>query len=62
MMGLIGAPILLAANMFTLFGHNTQTAGWSLLATVPVAAWELSVGFYMTFKGFRPTPYTAATA
>jgi hypothetical protein len=62
MMGLIGAPILLAANMFTLFGHNTQAAGWSLLATVPVAAWELSVGCYMTFKGFRPTPYTAVTA
>ena len=61
MMGLIGAPILLAANLFTLFGHNTQTAGWSLLATVPVAAWELSVGFYMTFRGFRPTPYTAVT-
>jgi hypothetical protein len=62
MMGLIGAPILLAANMFTLFGHNTQAAGWTLLATVPVAAWELSVGSYMAFKGFRPTPYTGVTA
>jgi hypothetical protein len=58
--GLIGAPLLFTANMLTLFGHNTQTGGWTMLATVPVATWELSVGFYMTFKGFKPTPITAA--
>jgi len=52
-MGLIGAPLLFTANMFTLFGHNTQTGAWTMLATVPVAAWELSVGFYLTFKGFK---------
>jgi hypothetical protein len=60
--GLIGAPLLLTANMFTLFGHNTQTGAWTMLATLPVAAWELSVGFYMTFKGFKRNPVTAATA
>jgi hypothetical protein len=62
-LGLIGAPILLTANMLTFFGHNTQTGGWSMLATLPIASWELSVGFYMAFKGFRRTPYTeVATA
>lgn len=55
-MGLIGAPLLLAANVLTFFGHNTQTGGWTMLATLPVAAWELSAGFYMTFRGFRPVP------
>ena len=60
MMGLIGAPLLLTANMLTFFGHNTQTGAWSMLATLPIAAWELSVGFYLTFKGFRRTPFTAA--
>ena len=59
MMGLVGAPVLLTANMLTLFGHNTQAGAWTMLATLPVAAWELSVGFYMTFKGFRRTPFTA---
>ncbi len=59
-MGLVGAPLLLTANLLTFFGHNTQTGGWSMLATLPVAAWELSVGFYMTFKGFRHTAVTAA--
>ncbi|HEX2809901.1 MAG TPA: DUF4386 domain-containing protein [Kineosporiaceae bacterium] len=57
-MGLIGAPLLLTANMLTFFGHNTQTGAWSMLATLPVAAWELSVGFYMAIKGFKPSPLT----
>jgi hypothetical protein len=52
-MGLVGAPLLLTANLFTFFGHNTQTGGWTMLATLPIAAWELSVGVYMTFKGFK---------
>ncbi len=60
MMGLVGAPMLLTANLLTLFGHNTQAGAWTMLATLPIAAWELSVGFYMTFKGFRRTPFTAA--
>lgn len=58
-LGLIGAPVLLSANLLTFFGMNTQTSGWSMLATVPIAVWELSIGFYMLFKGFRPTPSTA---
>jgi hypothetical protein len=52
-MGLVGAPLLLAANLLTFFGLNTQGSGWTMLATVPIAAWELSVGFYLTFKGFK---------
>ena len=53
LIGLVGAPILLAANLLTFFGHNTQTGGWTLLATAPIFVWELSVGLYMTFKGFK---------
>jgi hypothetical protein len=51
--GLIGAPILLTANLLTFFGHNTQTDGWTMLATAPIFVWELSVGLYMTLKGFK---------
>jgi Domain of unknown function (DUF4386) len=56
LMGLVGAPLLLVADLATLFGHNTQTSAASFLLTLPVAAWELAVGLYMTFKGFRPSP------
>jgi hypothetical protein len=52
--GLVGAPILLAANLATYFGYNEQTSGLTGLATLPIAFWELGVGFYLTFKGFRP--------
>jgi len=58
-MGLVGAPLLLAANLLTFFGHNTQTGGWTMLVTLPVAAWELSIGFYMLIKGFKPSPATS---
>jgi hypothetical protein len=51
--GLVGAPLLLTADVLNAFGYGTQGAGWSMLGTLPIAVWELSVGFYMTFKGFR---------
>jgi hypothetical protein len=57
--GLIGAPLLFAANVATLFGHNEQTSTVTMLATLPIAFWELGVGFYLTVKGFRPSPVTA---
>lgn len=60
-MGLIGAPLLLAANTATFFGLNDQLSTWSLLATLPVAAWELSLGVWMVVKGFRASPVTADT-
>lgn len=53
--GLIGAPILLTANVVTFFGYNTHTSLWTALGTLPIAAWELSVGLYLTIKGVRPT-------
>jgi hypothetical protein len=52
-LGLIGAPFLLTASVLTLFGHNTQTSGWTMLAVAPIFFWELSIGFWMTFKGFK---------
>jgi hypothetical protein len=59
MLGLIGAPLLLSATIATLFGHNESTSAWSGLATVPVAAWELSLGLWLTVKGFKLSPITA---
>jgi len=58
-MGLIGAPLLFLANTATLFGHNEQTSGITMLATLPIAFWELSVGTWLLVKGFNPSPVTA---
>lgn len=59
--GLAGAPLLVAVAVATLFGVNTQTSLLSEVATVPIFLWELSVGVYMTVKGFRPSPITDGT-
>ena len=59
LMGLIGAPLLIASTIFWFFGVIPQISTWSAIATLPVALWELSLGLWMTFKGFRPSPITA---
>ena len=60
-LGLIGGPLLLTAVIVTLFsgglGHVSVFAG---IATLPVAAWEFSLGVWLVVKGFRPSPITAA--
>jgi hypothetical protein len=57
--GLIGAPLLIAANLATLFGHNEQTSAITMVATLPIAFWELSLGIWLTVKGFKPAALTA---
>jgi hypothetical protein len=27
---------------------------WTGIATIPIFIWELFIGLYMTFRGFRP--------
>jgi hypothetical protein len=61
-MGLIGAPLLLTAVVAILFGGIEQISVWTALATLPVAAWELSLGVWLVVKGFRPSPITAGMA
>jgi hypothetical protein len=53
--GLIGAPLLLASVVAIFFGFTDQVSASSGILTLPVAAWELSVGLWMTFKGFSPS-------
>jgi hypothetical protein len=59
LLGLIGAPLLITSTIAAFFGVIEQVSVWSGIATVPVALWELSLGLWMTFKGFQPSPITA---
>ena len=54
-LGLIGAPLLFSSSLGTLFGVNDPMSVWTGIATIPIFIWELSIGLYMTFKGFRPS-------
>jgi len=51
--GIIGAPLLFSSTIGTMFGINDTQSIWTGIATMPIFFWELSVGLYMTFKGFR---------
>jgi hypothetical protein len=60
-LGLIGAPLLFSSSIGIMFGVNSSMSAWTGIATLPIFVWELSIGLYMTFKGFRPTaPLLAA--
>lgn len=52
-LGLVGGPLIIASGTLVLF--DVADAGGTLqsLATIPEFLWELSLGLYCAFKGFR---------
>ena len=58
-MGLIGGPLLIVAVFASLLGQHSSLTGLATLPVIPVAAWEFSLGVWLTVKGFRPSPITA---
>jgi hypothetical protein len=61
-LGLAGAPLLLAADIATLFGGIGQHSSAALLGALPIAAWEFSLGVWLVAKGFRSVPITTGPA
>ena len=55
LVGLIGAPLLVASGIATLFGLKEQVSGLSAIAVLPIALWEFSLGVYLVVKGFNTT-------
>src|SRR5215213_5208901 len=60
LLGLIGGPLLIVAFVAVLFGVFAQVSLPAAIATIPEFLWELSIGVYLTVKGFQPSPITAA--
>jgi Domain of unknown function (DUF4386) len=57
-LGLIGGPLIIITGTAILFtGNNPSHALRSLqsIATIPEFVWELFLGVYCTWKGFRPS-------
>jgi hypothetical protein len=52
--GLIGAPLILASATGTIFGLWDQVSTTGAALAFPIAAWEFSLGMWLTVKGFRP--------
>jgi hypothetical protein len=53
MLGLIGGPILILSFVLKLCDVYEDGSAMAGLLTLPEAAWELSLGFYAAWKGFR---------
>ena len=52
-LGLIGGPLLILAGVLVMFDVIETGSSIDGLLTIPEALWELSLGFYLIFKGFR---------
>jgi hypothetical protein len=59
LLGFIGAPLLVASAAAVLFGLVDRVSALPAIAALPIALWELSLGLYLTVKGFKPSPITA---
>jgi hypothetical protein len=62
MLGLIGGPLVCASGTVVLFGGIALGGAAQFIATIPEIAWELSLGVYLTVKGFTPSPITGSPA
>jgi hypothetical protein len=58
-LGFIGAGLLVATWCAILAGFVAAISPGAAVAAVPIAAWEFSLGVYLTFWGFRASPITA---
>jgi Domain of unknown function (DUF4386) len=58
-LGLVGGPLIIISGTIVMFGGNPASAALKGPASIPEALWELFLGVYCTFKGFRPSALAA---
>ncbi len=61
-LGLIGAPLFIAAAIAAFFRGDHAVTALTVIAGVPIFLWELSLGLWLVVKGFKPSPITAGMA
>ena len=54
-LGLVGGPLIILSGTLVMFGVDDMQGTLQGLATIPEGLWELSLGLYCAFKGFRPS-------
>ncbi len=62
MLGLIAGALLCASGIAMLFGVLELGSAAHTLAAMPEFFWELSLGIYLTVKGFRPSAVASEPA
>ena len=56
MLGLIGGPLICITGIAVVLGWIEAGGAVQGIATIPEFLWELSLGIYLTVKGFKPSP------
>ena len=56
MLGLIGGPLICASGILVLLGVIDEGGPIQGIATIPEFFWELSLGIWLTVRGFEPSP------
>jgi hypothetical protein len=59
LLGLVGAPLFTSWIIGYIFGITEGGTPWHTIGVAPIFVWELVLGLWMTFKGFR-APAVAA--
>jgi len=52
-LGLIGGPLIISSGVAVLLGVIEAGSVWQAIATIPEFFWELSLGIWLTVKGFN---------
>jgi hypothetical protein len=55
LIGIVGGPVLIAGYLVVIFGLIGQHAPLAALSALPVFIFELSLGIWLTVKGFNPS-------
>ena len=61
LLGLIGGPLIVASGVAVMFDAIDAGSTTQAIATVPEFLWELGLGLYLTFRGFRPSPILSSS-
>jgi hypothetical protein len=54
LLGLVGAPLLVAADVAIVFGVIDRISALAAITALPIALWEFSLGIWLSVKGFDP--------
>lgn len=54
--GILGAPLLVASAAAVIAGVFSQDSGPAAVLALPVGAWELAAGLWLSVRGFRAAP------
>ncbi len=62
LLGFIGAPLLVANTIVTMFGITGLIYALTGIGVLPIALWEFLLGVWLTAKGFNPSAITSESA